>query len=140
MAQQNVTRILSQVQAGQAQAAEELLPLVYEELRSLAARQMSAETPGQTLQPTALVHEAYVRLVGSDAPGWDSRGHFYAAAARAMRQILVNRAHKRRAAKHGGGRMRLSLSEIGPLADEPPPERMLALDEALGRLEEDESR
>lgn len=142
-----VTQILESAEQG-AQITDRLLPLVYEELRRLAARQMAAESPTQTLQPTALVHEAYLRLVGGGGPldklqagpSWESRGHFYAAAARAMRQILINRAHRRHAVKHGGGRAKLTLNEIEPLSDEPPPERMLAFDEALKRLEERDPR
>ena len=101
----DVTRILSAIEQGDPQAAEQLLPLVYDELRKLAAQRLAQEKPGQTLQATALVHEAYLRLVGADeAHGWDSRGHFFAAAAEAMRRILVENARRKRAAKHGGGR------------------------------------
>ena len=132
--QGQVTQLLQAASEGDARAAEELVPLVYDELRGLARQQMAQETPGQTLQPTALVHEAYVRLVGADI-GWQSRGHFFAAAARAMRQILVNRAHKRRALKHGGGRLRVELAQIELVAQEPRPEMMIALDEALERLQ-----
>ncbi len=131
----NVTEVLRAARSGDPRAADELLPLVYDELRRLAGQQMDREKPGQTLQPTALVHEAYLRLVGSEEIAWENRGHFFAAAARAMRQILVNRAHKRRAAKHGGGRAKVSLQDIGPVTGEPPADELLALDEALGRLE-----
>jgi RNA polymerase sigma factor (TIGR02999 family) len=116
-----------------------LLPLVYEELRRLAEQWMSREQPGQTLQPTALVHEAYLRLVSANGRElrWDSRGHFFAAAATCMRRILVERARRRTALRHGGGALRLSLEQVGDvaLAAEPEPQLMLALDEALGRLE-----
>src|SRR5689334_14731448 len=101
----DVTRILSAIEQGDASAAEQLLPLVYEELRRLAAEKMANERPGQTLQATALVHEAYLRLVGNGGePHWTSRGHFFAAAAQAMRNILVDNARRKRRPKHGGGR------------------------------------
>ncbi len=119
--------------------SDQLLPLVYGELRRLAAAQMAREAPGQTLQPTALVHEAYLRLVGDVDVRWENRGHFFAAAARSMRQILVNRARRKQADKHGGGRQRLELGDKF-FASEPPPERLLALDEALKRLEEIDAR
>ncbi len=115
--------------------SDQLLPLIYEQLRQLAVAQMAQESPGDTLQPTALVHEAYLRLVEDVDVRWESRGHFYSAAARCMRQILINRAHRRKAVKHGAGRRRQELS-IGLLATEPPSDHMLALDEALNRLEE----
>ena len=121
---------------GDANAAEQLLPLVYEQLRVLAEHQIAREPAGQTLQPTALVHEAYIRLIGSRKSGWDGRRHFFAAAARSMRQILVNRAHKRRTQRHGGGRGRVNLADVEPGKDEPPADEMLALDDALKRLEE----
>ena len=101
----DVTRILSAVEHGDPTAAEQLLPLVYDELRRLAAQRLAREKPGQTLQATALVHEAYLRLVGPQDPGWDGRGHFFAAAAEAMRRILVERARRKRRRKHGGGRL-----------------------------------
>jgi len=132
---EQVTRILKAAGAGDPRAADELLPLVYEELRKLARQQMAHEPPGQTLQPTALVHEAYVRLVDAKNVRWDSRGHFFAAAARAMRQILVNRALRRRALKRGGDRRRVSLDGVEPIADDWPPDQVVALDEALDRLE-----
>ena len=97
----DVTRILSAIEQADHRAADELLPLVYEELRSLAAQKLAQEKPGQTLQGTALVHEAYIRLVGSEKPNWDSRGHFFAAAAEAMRRILVENARRKRRLKHG---------------------------------------
>src|SRR5215470_16834741 len=107
-----VTRILSAIEQGDPSAAEELLPLIYDELRQLAAQKLALEKPGQTLQATALVHEAYLRLVGnSDERHWNSRGHFFAAAAQAMRNILVDNARRKRREKHGGGRQRLALDE-----------------------------
>src|SRR5205823_5312105 len=106
----DVTRILSAIEQGDPQAAEQLLPLVYGELRKLAAERMAQERPGQTLQATALVHEAYVRLVDVDkVQHWNSRGHFFGAAAEAMRRILVEQARRRQADKHGGGRLRVDL-------------------------------
>jgi RNA polymerase sigma factor (TIGR02999 family) len=131
-----VTRILSDLAQGDAHAAGQLLPLVYEELRKLAAARMAAEAPGNTLNATALVHEAYLRLVGSadaDAACWDNRGHFFAAAAEAMRRILVDRARRKAAARHGGGLARLELAPDLVAAREPR-EDLLALDEALDRL------
>ena len=104
-----ITRILEAIDEGDAHAAEELLPLVYDELRRLAAQKLAGEKPGQTLQATALVHEAYIRLVGTEDQHWDSRGHFFAAAAEAMRRILVENARRKRCAKHGGGRQRIDL-------------------------------
>ena len=131
----NVTCILSAIEQGDPQAAEKLLPLVYEELRRLAAQKLAQEKPGQTLQATALVHEAYLRLVGGGATafGWNSRGHFFGAAAEAMRRILVENARRKRAVKHSGERVRVSLEGLD-LVDEAPPEQLLALDEALTRL------
>jgi RNA polymerase sigma factor (TIGR02999 family) len=129
-----LTRLLSAMHDGDPQAAGQLLPLVYDELRELAARRMAGEKPGQTLDATALVHEAYLRLVGNDAePQWNDRGHFFAAAAEAMRHILVDRARRKRRAKHGGGRQRVELDE----AVATPPsaaEDLLALDDALTKL------
>jgi RNA polymerase sigma factor (TIGR02999 family) len=126
-----VTRILSAVEQGDPHAAEQLLPLVYEELRKLAAQKMALEAPGQTLQPTALVHEAYIRLVDKDKlQHWDSRGHFFAAAAEAMRRILVEQARRRKAAKRGGHAGREELQESAILAPEPDDE-VLAVDDAL---------
>ena len=108
----DITRILTQIEAGDPTAAEQLLPLIYDELRKLAAAKLSQEKPGQTLQATALVHEAYVRLVNDrDQPSWNSRGHFFAAAAEAMRRILVERARHKRRRKHGGEGQRLELSD-----------------------------
>ncbi len=130
-----VTRILSAIEGGDDHAAKELLPLVYDELRRLAAQKIAREKPGQTLQATALVHEAYVRLVDGERAGrWDSRGHFFAAAAEAMRRILIDNARRKKAEKHGGGRQRLNLDEAQSVGESPPDE-LLALDEALSRLE-----
>jgi RNA polymerase sigma factor (TIGR02999 family) len=129
-----VTRILSAVEQGDAHAAAELLPLVYEELRKLAAQRLAQEKPGQTLQATALVHEAYLRLVDDDqAQHWNSRGHFFAAAAEAMRQILVQNARRRSRVKHGGGRTRINVDDLEIAAPERS-EEVLALDEALTQL------
>jgi RNA polymerase sigma factor (TIGR02999 family) len=128
----DVTRILNAVTTGEPRAAEELLPLVYQELRRLAARKLAQEKPGQTLDATALVHEAYLRLVGdADEPKWDSRGHFFAAAALAMRRILVEYARRKRRIKRGGEQERVELDDPAARTDD---ERLLALDEALGRL------
>jgi RNA polymerase sigma factor (TIGR02999 family) len=129
----DVTCILSAIERGDAQAAEQLLPLVYDELRKLAAQRLAQEKPGQTLQATALVHEAYVRLVGARDPGWSSRGHFFAAAAEAMRRILVENARRKQRLRHGGGRRRLNLEDVEP-AGAAPSEDLLALDEALEQL------
>ncbi len=131
----NVTRILSQIESGDPDAAEQLLPLVYEELRKLAAAKLAQEKPGQTLQATALVHEAYVRLVGTEeGQQWDSRGHFFAAAAEAMRRILVESARRKRRIKHGGDHRRNNLDE-DQCGVEPPGDDVCALDEALCHLE-----
>src|SRR5262245_35110874 len=138
----DVTRLLTAAAAGDRKAAADLLPLVYGELRRLAAARMAAEAPGQTLQPTALVHEAYVRLVGGSPPrGWDGRGHFFAAAAEAMRRILVDTARRNQAGRHGGGQARQPLPADGPAAPAgPDPLDLLAVDEALTRLEAHASR
>jgi RNA polymerase sigma factor (TIGR02999 family) len=128
----DVTRILSAIEQGDPHAAEQLLPLVYDELRKLAAAKLAQEKPGQTLQPTALVHEAYVRLVGDQH--FDNRGHFFAAAAEAMRRIVVETARRKKRAKHGGGRERVEV-ELDDLPTRLPPEDLLALDEVLERLE-----
>jgi RNA polymerase sigma factor (TIGR02999 family) len=130
-----VTHLLDAAAAGDPTAAAELLPLVYDELRKLAAARMAAEPAGQTLQPTALVHEAYLRLVGGGERAWDSRGHFFAAAAEAMRRIVVETARRKKRAKHGGGRERIEV-ELADLPTRLPPDDLLALDEALGRLEQ----
>ncbi len=129
-----VTRLVRAAGDGDSKAAAELLPLVYAELRRLAQARLAKTPPGNTLQPTALVHEAYVRLIGSGDPGWDSRGHFFAAAAQAMRQILVEQARRKATVKHGGGRQRIELEDVDAIL-EPPREDVLALDEALQRLE-----
>jgi RNA polymerase sigma factor (TIGR02999 family) len=132
----DLTRILADIERGDPHAAERLLPLVYDELRRLAAQRLAQERPGQTLQATALVHEAYLRLIGGD-PGrpWDGRGHFFAAAAEAMRRILVENARHKGRHKRGGGRRRVALE------DHPAPgpdDDLLALDEALGRLADED--
>ena len=130
----DLTRLLDDAAAGDRRAAAQLLPLVYDELRDLAAARMAAESPDQTLQPTALVHEAYLRLVGPvDGLRWDSRGHFFAAAAEAMRRILVDAARRKRTRKHGGDRRRVELPDV-PAEPEVADERLLALDAALTRL------
>jgi RNA polymerase sigma factor (TIGR02999 family) len=130
----NVTQILGQIEAGNAQAAELLLPLVYEELRRLAAAKLNHEKPGQTLQATALVHEAFLRLVGdADSPRWRSRGHFFGAAAEAMRRILVDNARRKTCAKHGGQLGRVEFDE-GQLAAPGRRLDLIALDEALDQL------
>jgi RNA polymerase sigma factor (TIGR02999 family) len=131
----DVTRILSAIEQGDPQAPEQLLPLVYGELRKLAAQRMTQEPPGQTLQPTALVHEAYLRLVDVEkVQHWNSRGHFFAAAAEAMRRILVEQARRKQADKHGGGRVRVDLPE-DLAAPEARGDDLVALDEALSQLE-----
>lgn len=130
-----VTRLLKEISAGDRAASEELLPLVYGELRRLAHIRMAREKPGQTLQATALVHEAYIRLVGTEDPGWDSRGHYFAAAAEAMRRILIERARKKARLKRGGQDRRVAFDEM-IAGEEPRPAQLLALDEVLGRLEE----
>jgi RNA polymerase sigma factor (TIGR02999 family) len=128
----DLSRLLNEMAQGDPHAADQLLPLVYDELRLLAAHKLSQERPGQTLQPTALVHEAYLRLVGSDAAvNWDGRGHFFAAAAEAMRRILVEAARRKKRHKHGGTLRRVELPD--PPAPEPE-ENLLALDDALTRL------
>jgi RNA polymerase sigma factor (TIGR02999 family) len=130
----DITPILSAIEQGDPHAAAQLLPLVYDELRRLAAQRLSQEKPGQTLEATGLVHEAYLRLVGTDEEKrWDNRGHFFAAAAEAMRRILVENARRKRSGKHGGGMVRQDLDEIHLAAPELC-EDLLALDEALERL------
>jgi RNA polymerase sigma factor (TIGR02999 family) len=136
MAGSDVTRILNAAARGDPGAAGELLPLVYAELRKLAAQRMSRESPGQTLQPTALVHEGYLRLVGADeARQWDGRGHFFAAAAEAMRRILVERARRKATAKHGGGLRRIDLDQLPVTCDDSHADELVALDEAVAELE-----
>ncbi|MBK7403776.1 MAG: RNA polymerase subunit sigma [Phycisphaerales bacterium] len=140
--QPEVTRILSAIDRGDAGAAEALLPLVYGELRKLADARLAHERPGHTLQATALVHEAYLRLIGPDAgggAGWDHRGHFFAAAAEAMRRILIDRARARGTLKRGGGARRIRLDPGMLTLDAPPPE-LLDLDDALGRLAAEDPR
>ncbi len=126
----DVTRILNRVEQGDPKAAEELLPLVYDELRKLAAARLANIPPGQTLQATALVHEAYLRLLGSSPEHWNSRGHFFSAAAEAMRRILIDRARQKASQKHGGGWQRLKLEDVD-VATETDSDTLLALDEAL---------
>jgi RNA polymerase sigma factor (TIGR02999 family) len=130
-----VTLILNAIEDGDVRAADELLPLVYKELRKLAAQRMKNEKPGQTLQATALVHEAYIRLVGSDNKNWNSRAHFFAAAAEAMRRILIESARRKKRLKRGGDRKRIDL-EHAVLTDDKdaPSEDLIALDEALKKL------
>ncbi len=135
-----VTQILNAISQGQTQAADELLPLVYDELRRLAAARIAHERPGQTLQATALVHEAYLRFVGDCPPTkWEHRGHFFAAAAEAMRRILVENAHRKRRLRHGGGLQRMELQEPD-LTIEGPSVDMLALNDALQQFEEQQPR
>ncbi len=134
-----VTRILSAIDQGDPHAAEQLLPLVYEELRKLAAQRLAHEKPGQTLQATALVHEAYLRLVDVEqAPHWNGRGHFFAAAAEAMRRILVEQARRKGRRKHGGGRRRLDLEGMDVAAAPASPD-ILDLDDALAQLAAEEA-
>ncbi len=137
----DVTCILSAIEQGDAHAAEQLLPLVYDELRKLAKVKLGQEKPGQTLQTTALVHEAYLRLVGGEQTrDWDGRGHFFAAAAEAMRRIMIDRARHKQSRKAGGGRRRLDLDDIEPALEEGDGDRLLALDEALRQLEAEDPR
>jgi RNA polymerase sigma factor (TIGR02999 family) len=133
----DVTQLLSAIARGDPYAASQLLPLVYEELRRLAARKLAQEQPGQTLNATALVHEAYLRLAGDAARDWDSRGHFFTAAAEAMRRILVESARRKKRRKHGGGRQRVPLDAIAAPA-ETPCDDLLALNEALSQLAEED--
>lgn len=128
-----MTRILDRVQHGDPKAAEELLPLVYEELNKLAVQVMARERPGQTLQPTALVHEAWLRLGGPEQPTWDSRGHFFAAAAEAMRRILIERARSKARLRRGGHLERVDIEHV-TVAARDPDETVLAIHEALDRL------
>jgi RNA polymerase sigma factor (TIGR02999 family) len=131
----DVTRILNAIEQGDAQAVDELLPAVYDELRRLAARKLSQERPGQTLQATALVHEAYIRLVGEEARTWKSRSHFFAAAAEAMRRILIENARRKQSLKRGGALRRIELDEAVMINDRPSQaDELLALDEALQKL------
>ena len=131
----DVTRILNAIEQGDEKAADRLLPLVYEELRRLAAHKMSHEPPGQTLQTTALVHEAYIRLVGSEAQNWNSRGHFYAAAAEAMRRILIDNARRKKSLRHGGRHQRIEFdAAILKGGKSYKMDDLIALDEALRKL------
>ncbi len=133
-----VTHILAAVERGDPRAAEQLLPLVYDELRQLAAQRLASEKPGQTLQATALVHEAYVRLVGGEQPhGWNGRGHFCAAAAEAMRRILVENARRKNRVKHGGDRERVEI-EMASLPTRMTSDELVALDEALEKLRQED--
>jgi RNA polymerase sigma factor (TIGR02999 family) len=129
----DVTHILQAIQQGDPKAADELLPLVYEELRKLAASRMARETPGHTLQPTALVHEAWMRLVGSENPKFDGRGHFFFAAAEAMRRILIDRARRKKARRHGGGQERVDFEEAD-FATQKDDDQLLAMNDALDKL------
>ena len=139
-APEQVSRILTAAgREGGERAAEELLPILYEELRSLARSRLARERGSQTLQATALVHEAYLRLVGSEDPGWRGRAHFFGAAAEAMRRVLVDRARAKGRAKRGGGAQRVTLDESAIVSAEPPDD-LLALDAALGRLEKHDPR
>jgi RNA polymerase sigma factor (TIGR02999 family) len=136
----DVTRILDAIERGDPKAADELLPLVYEELRLLAAQKLAKELPGQTLQATALVHEAYIRLVGSDSQDWDSRGHFFAAAAEAMRRILVDNARRKKSLKHGGDQKQVDLNEaIFADPGNVSSDYVIALDKALTRFSEEDN-
>lgn len=132
---QRITELLTQIRQGRRQAADELLPIVYEELRKLARARMAREQPGQTLQATALVHEAYLRLVADADPRWENRAHFFAAAAEAMRRILVERARRKSRVKHGGGQLRASLNESAA-ARAADAVDVVAVDQALSRLEQ----
>jgi RNA polymerase sigma factor (TIGR02999 family) len=129
----NVTRILNAIERGDVKATDELLPVVYEELRLLAAQKLSRELPGQTLQATALVHEAYLRLLGDQEQTWQNRGHFFAAAAEAMRRILIENARRKRRLKHGGDHQKVDLEEA-EVTIAGPSDDILALDEALEKL------
>ena len=131
----DVTRILAAIERGDVRAVDELFPLVYQELRQLAAQRMSKEVPGQTLQATALVHEAYLRLVGGEEQHWSGRGHFFSAAAEAMRRILIENARRKQSLKHGGGRKRIELDEAVLGKDnDTTADDLIALDEALDKL------
>jgi RNA polymerase sigma factor (TIGR02999 family) len=135
----DVTRILNAIEQGDVKAADELLPLVYEELRLLASQKMAQEKPGQTLQATALVHEAYIRLVVDEIQKWDSRGHFFAAAAEAMRRILVDKARLKQSKRHGGNHKKVDLNDVF-LAIEDPKDDILAVDEALDKLSNEDPK
>lgn len=128
---------MNAIERGNAKATDELLPLLYEELRLLAAQKLSHESPGQTLQATALVHEAYIRLVGDEPQNWNSRGHFFAAAAEAMRRILVDNARRKQAGKRGGSHQRISL-DVADVTGRATPEEVVVLDDALARLAQED--
>ena len=129
----DVTQVLNAIEQGDPKAADKLLPLVYEELRKLAASKMAREAPGQTLQPTALVHEAWLRLAGDEPSRWDSRAHFFGAAAEAMRRILIDRARRKQAMRHGAGQQRVDIEEI-EIAAPADDGQLLAINEALDKL------
>ena len=133
-----VTLILQAIERGENHSSEELIPLVYEELRKLAAIRLAAEPPGQTLQPTALVHEAWVRLIGGQAQTWENRAHFFSAAAEAMRRIMIERARRKSRIRHGGGQERVSIENMD-IADVLPDDKILLVDEALERLKKEDS-
>ena len=130
----DVTQILNAIERGDANATDQLLPLIYEELRVLAAQRLAQEPPGQTLQATALVHEAYLRLVGAESQNWASRGHFFKAAAEAMRRILIDNARRKKSLKRGGGHRPVDFEEALAVDDAAQAQEMLALDEALAKL------
>jgi RNA polymerase sigma factor (TIGR02999 family) len=130
----DVTRILAAIEQGDPNAADKLLPVVYEELRKLAAHRMANEAAGQTLQATALVHEAWIRLVGKENPKFENRAHFFAAAAEAMRRILIDNARRKRAVRHGGGQQRIDLEQVDILSKTDPDEQLLAVNDALDKL------
>ncbi len=133
----DVTRILNAIEQGDSRAADQLLPVVYEELRILAAQKLSQESPGQTLQATALVHEAYIRLVGGDNPNWNSSGHFFGAAAEAMRRILIENARRKKSLKYGGNHQRIDVDGAN-IAAAGSSDELLALDDALTKLLEED--
>jgi RNA polymerase sigma factor (TIGR02999 family) len=130
----DVTRILESIEQGDPKAADKLLPLVYEELRKLAASRMANEAPNQTLQPTALVHEAWLRLVGDTNPNFSGRAHFFGAAAEAMRRILIEKARRKKAIRHGGGQQRVDLEDVLDAAGPDDDDQLLAVNEALDKL------
>jgi RNA polymerase sigma factor (TIGR02999 family) len=132
-----ITLVLEAVKRGEKLASEQLLPLVYEELRRMAAARMAQETPGQTLQPTALVHEAWLQLVGEGGRSWQNRAHFFGAAADAMRRILIDKARRKSRLKHGGGQSRLDIDDL-ELAETTPDDNILLINDALERLEKED--
>ena len=136
----DVTRILNAIEEGDTRAADELIPLVYEELRQLAAQKLAQESPGQTLQPTALVHEAYIRLVGSEDQNWQNRGHFFKAAADIMRRILIENARRKKSLNRGGSQQKIKMNEVFLAIEDPPQDDLLALDEALSQLAREDPR